>query len=71
MFELLQVKNLILHHYINIYLVDEILRCDRMSEKEKQKDFTTLLVKWFLEQKKATKDPIISDKGEDNVRKET
>ena len=42
-----------------------------MSEKEKQKDFITLLVKWFLEQKKATKDPIISDKGEDNVRKET
>ena len=42
-----------------------------MVDKEEKEDFTTLLVKWYLEQKKATKDHITSDKGEDNVRKET
>ena len=42
-----------------------------MAEKDEQEDFATLLVKWYLEQKKATEDPIISDKGDNNVRKET
>lgn len=42
-----------------------------MTEKEEQEDFTILLVKWYLEHKKVTKDPTKSDKGEDNVRKET
>ena len=43
-----------------------------MAEKEEgEEDFTTLLVKWYLEQKKAAKDSTKSDKGEDNVRKET
>ena len=41
-----------------------------MTEKEEEKDFTTLLVKWYLEQKKATKDPTASDRGDDNVRRE-
>ena len=42
-----------------------------MSEKENQEDFAMLLVKWYSEQKKVSKDPNISDKGENNVRKET
>lgn len=70
MFELLQVKNLILHHHINIYLVDDILLCDRMSEKEKQEDFATLLIRWYLKQKRVTKVDIPRDKGEGNERKE-
>lgn len=69
MFELLQLKNLILHHYINTYLVDDILYRDGMVEKEEEKDFTTLLIKWYLEQKKA-KDSITSDKVERNAKNE-
>ena len=40
-----------------------------MSEKEKQEDFTTLLVKWYLEQKKTAKDPITSNRVEGNDKK--
>ena len=42
-----------------------------MAENEEEKDFATLLIKWYLEQKKAAKYSTKSDKGEDNVRKET
>ena len=63
-------KNLILHQYINTYLVDDILRCDRMAEKEEEQDFATLLIKWYLEQKRGTKGTTTSDKVDSNVRKE-
>ena len=40
-----------------------------MAEKEEEQDFATLLIKWYLEQKKA-KDSITSDKVERNAKKE-
>ena len=39
-----------------------------MAEKEGNEDFTTLLVKWYLEQKKIPKDSAGSDKVDDNDR---
>jgi hypothetical protein len=41
-----------------------------MSEKEKQEDFATLLIRWYLKQKRVTKVDIPRDKGEGNERKE-
>ena len=41
-----------------------------MADKEEENNFVTLLIEWYLKQKKATKGATISDKGEDNVRKE-
>ena len=39
-----------------------------MAEKEGNEDFTTLLIKWYLEQKKVPKGPAESDKVDDNDR---
>lgn len=39
-----------------------------MAEKEGNEDFTTLLIKWYLEQKKTSKNLIESDKEDSNAR---
>ena len=41
-----------------------------MAEKEEEQDFATLLIKWYLEQKRGTKGTTTSDKVDSNVRKE-
>lgn len=42
-----------------------------MIEQKEEEDFVSLLIKWYLEQKKAAKVSITSDKGENNARNET
>lgn len=37
---------------------------------DKEDDFVTLLIGWYLEQKKTAKDPTASNKGDNNVRRE-
>lgn len=68
MFELLQVKNLILHQVLNNHSVDDILYRDVMTDKE-EKDFATLLIEWYSKQKKAVRESVTPEKGEDNAKK--
>ena len=42
-----------------------------MTGTEEKEDFATLLVKWYLAERKANKDPKASDKGEYSGGKET
>jgi len=59
--------NLILHQVLNNHSVDDILYCDGMTDKE-EKDFATLLIEWYLKQKKAMRESVTPEKREDNAK---
>ena len=41
-----------------------------MTEEKEENDFATILIEWYSKQKKAAKEFITSDKGDDNDKKE-
>jgi hypothetical protein len=41
-----------------------------MADEKEEKNFAALLIEWYSRQKKAAKEPITPDKGDNNAKKE-
>ena len=42
-----------------------------MAEEKEENNFATILIEWYSKQKKVVKKSVTSDKGGDNVKKES